>query len=71
MQAQSDIQTGQAITEQREAFCPSCSANRKFIFLGEQRWPKRAAEKAGLPEVVYLWRCSVCHTSMLHIELWG
>ncbi len=50
--------------QQRRAFCPSCGKLAVFTAAGEQRWPARVAAAAGMPEVVQLWLCSHCHSTI-------
>jgi ribosomal protein S27AE len=47
-----------------EATCPSCGRLAKFDFAGQQRWPPRVAQRAGIPEVVNLWHCGACKSTI-------
>ncbi len=51
------------------AYCPTCHHRARFSFAGEQRWPRRVAEAAGLDAVVRLWNCGCCHTTVSEREL--
>jgi hypothetical protein len=55
--------------DSRHAVCPTCGKHSRFTFAGEQRWPKRVAEKAGLPEVSSLWHCDTCKTTLSELDL--
>ena len=48
----------------RFSFCASCKTRRRFEYVCEQRWPDRVAQRAGLPSVVQIWKCSICQTSV-------
>jgi hypothetical protein len=49
----------------REAGCPTCGRRTRFSFLGEQRWPLRVAEAAGLESpVIRLWNCQACNSTV-------
>ncbi len=49
---------------QREGICPTCAQQTTFTFLGEQRWPAKVAQAAGLPELIHLWTCDTCQTTL-------
>lgn len=51
------------------ANCPTCNHRARFSFAGEQRWPRRVAEAAGLEPIVRLWNCGCCHTTVSEREL--
>lgn len=53
-----------SMPHQRQAFCPSCGKLATFTAAGEQRWPARVAAAAGMPEVVQLWLCNHCHSTI-------
>lgn len=55
--------------QEQEAFCPSCEQPSHFIESGVQKWPPRVAQAAGLPEVIQLWQCKNCHTTISEIDL--
>jgi hypothetical protein len=47
-----------------EACCPSCRNRARFRLIGEQRWSPLVAQRAGLPEVIRLYLCSVCSSTI-------
>ncbi len=49
---------------ERQGVCPTCGQFATFTFLGEQRWPPRVAEAMGFTEVMHLWTCSECLTTI-------
>lgn len=48
----------------RGGYCATCGAQTLFTFLGEQRWPAPVAAAAGVSQVVYLWTCRTCQTTV-------
>ena len=52
-----------------EAHCPSCGHVSHFTYNGAQHWPKEIAEKVGMPEVVHLWSCGHCGSTISETEL--
>lgn len=55
--------------ESQVACCPSCQKRSRFQFAGEQRWPQRVAQAAGIEPVVRLWNCDRCHTTISENDL--
>lgn len=53
----------------RTAVCPSCGTTSRLVFAGEQRWPEKLAEAAGMPSVVELWTCCNCGSTISHTDL--
>jgi len=49
--------------------CPCCYQEARFHLTGEQRWPRAVAEKAGMPELIRLWTCSSCKSTVSEIDL--
>jgi len=57
-------------TADREAGCPTCGRRTRFSFQGEQRWPQRVAEAAGLASpIIRLWNCHACNTTVCEHSL--
>lgn len=52
-----------------EARCPSCGQHSTFTYGGEQRWPTRVAHAAGIPIVVSLWHCGMCHSTVTETSI--
>ena len=52
-----------------EANCPSCGCDSVFEHGGVQHWPKRVVEKLGVPEVVQLYHCGECHSTISETDL--
>ena len=52
-----------------EGYCPCCKRGSTFFVTGEQRWPHAVAEKAGMPELIRLWTCQSCHSTVSEIDL--
>jgi len=48
----------------RERTCPTCGVKTTFTYLGDQRWPPKVAKKMNMPEVVHLWQCGHCQTTI-------
>jgi len=57
-------QLEQKHTHTQEGVCPTCGSYTTFVFLGEQRWPPRVAEKLGLAPIMLLWTCGHCQTTI-------
>lgn len=57
------------MAERRLATCPSCNCRGEFVFLGNQYWPAALARKMGLPEVIPLWSCPSCLTTVSEMDL--
>lgn len=57
------------ITSVREGRCPSCEKCTSFTYAGEQHWPLRAAQAAGISPVVQLWTCNKCHSTLSESSL--
>ena len=57
------------ICQEHEVFCPSCEQPTYFTESGVQKWPPKVAQAAGLPEVIQLWQCENCHTTISEIDL--
>jgi len=55
--------------ESQVACCPTCREQAQFKFAGEQRWPQRVAQAAGIEPVVRLWNCDRCHTTISETDL--
>jgi hypothetical protein len=53
----------------RMANCPSCDSYAEFTYAGEQHWPEKVAQAAGMPTVVSLWHCTACNTTLIECEL--
>ncbi|GAB4545211.1 MAG: hypothetical protein OHK0023_03150 [Anaerolineae bacterium] len=51
------------------ATCPTCHHRGVFERLGEQRWPAAIARQLNLPEVITLWSCSNCATTVSEMSL--
>lgn len=49
--------------------CPSCHQRASFSYKGQQVFPEKVAQKAGLPSIIHLWHCSECQTTLSHMEL--
>lgn len=54
---------------QIQAKCPSCGQQTRFIYSGEQHWPLRVAQALGVPEVITLWLCGSCRTTISELDL--
>jgi hypothetical protein len=52
-----------------EGICPSCGHTGEFTLLGVQKWPARVAQAAGVPEVVGLYQCACCKTTVSEVDL--
>src|SRR5438067_2716976 len=57
------------VIERISATCPTCKRRGEFEYLGEQHWPTEVARKLGLPEVIALWSCPCCFTTISESEL--
>lgn len=57
------------MVKRRLATCPSCNCRGEFVFLGDQRWPAELARAMGLPEVIPLWSCPSCLTTVSEMDL--
>ena len=57
------------VWQKLEAFCPSCGQRRLFDFAGEQHWPEKVAEVAGIEPVVRLWHCRTCNSTLSECDL--
>ncbi len=57
------------MNERRLATCPSCNCRGEFVYLGNQRWPAELAHRMGLPEVIALWSCPSCLTTVSEMDL--
>lgn len=57
------------VQQSRTAVCPTCGISSTFTFSGTQQWPPHIAEKAGLPEVMNVWSCDSCGTTLLEPNL--
>jgi len=55
--------------EKQQTICPSCGHYAEFVHIGDQHWPARVAASAGIPEIMGLWNCSVCETTLSDIDL--
>ena len=55
--------------ERQLATCPTCRRRGEFEYLGEQHWPPEVAHKLGMPEVIRLWSCPCCMTTISETEL--
>lgn len=53
----------------RTATCPTCGKHSTFTFHGEQRWPEKVAKAMNLPEVIVVWQCDTCDTTLLEPNL--
>ncbi|HRE47176.1 MAG TPA: hypothetical protein PLD47_05575 [Aggregatilineales bacterium] len=53
----------------KHAVCPTCQHLGNFTFLGEQKWPPEIAAKFGLPEIIILWSCPNCNTTISDPDL--
>lgn len=53
------------VAETRTAICPTCESSSDFVLCGTQTWPARVAEAAGMPEVMTVWNCQTCGTTLL------
>jgi transposase-like protein len=53
----------------REGRCPSCGKKSHFVYSGEQHWPLRVAQAAGISPVVQLWTCKNCHSTLSESNL--
>ncbi|MFW5748173.1 MAG: hypothetical protein ACOCYT_01025 [Chloroflexota bacterium] len=64
----STTQTIAVVTvEQHETICPSCGQRAVFDCIGEQHWPPHIAARLSLPEVVKVWRCGACDTTITNL----
>ena len=54
---------------EQHAQCPNCESETSFHFAGEQRCPPKVAELTGLPEVMQLWTCNDCHSTVMEPSL--
>lgn len=52
-----------------QAQCPSCQQHALFERVGTQQWPAAVAEATGLPQVVVLFTCSECRSTVAHVDL--
>ena len=57
------------MVEKKIATCPTCNQTSEFDYLGKQHWPPELARKLGLPEVIELWSCGYCHTTVSEPDL--
>ncbi len=57
------------VAEKRLATCPTCNCRGEFEFLGEQHWPPELAREHDLPEVIALWSCPSCLTTISEPDL--
>ncbi|MBC7870085.1 MAG: hypothetical protein H7Y09_04545 [Chitinophagaceae bacterium] len=64
-----DSRTTKKTKEPRQAVCPSCGHYAEFVHIGDQHWPARVAAAAGIPEVMALWNCIVCESTLSEIDL--
>lgn len=49
--------------------CPTCGKMSEFHYLGEQEWSPAVAKRLGIPEIVHLYSCEHCHTTLTHLDL--
>ena len=57
------------VAESRSAVCPTCGNHSEFVLCGVQTWPLKVAQAAGLPEVISVWQCLTCDTTLLEPNL--
>ena len=62
-------QLNYVVGETKTAQCPSCGTSSEFVSCGTQEWPPHIAAAAGLPEVMMVWACQTCHTTLLEPNL--
>lgn len=53
----------------RQGQCPSCGKHTSFTYSGEQHWPLRVAQAAGISPVVQLWTCKSCNSTLSETNL--
>lgn len=53
----------------RKAICPTCGKEEHLTFVGVQRWPRMLAIKTGMPELVRLWNCPGCASTVSEIDM--
>lgn len=51
------------------AICPTCATHSEFTFHGTQTWPPKVAQAMNLPEVINVWHCQSCDTTLLEPNL--
>ncbi len=61
----------QTITRQKTILtdCPTCSKSSEFHHIGEQKWSEAVAKKLNLPQIINLYECAHCHTTLTDIQL--
>jgi len=58
------------ITRQHiETDCPTCGEQSQFRHIGEQKWSEAVAKKLNLPQIINLYDCAQCHTTLTDIQL--
>ncbi|MDX1991789.1 MAG: hypothetical protein SF029_05345 [bacterium] len=48
----------------RHAICPNCRHDAHFAYIGDQHWPEEVAQKRGIAQVMRLYTCSECGTTV-------
>ena len=56
------------IGDVHEGFCESCGESTDFVFIGEQEYPTKVAEKLKIAPIVQQWRCLQCETTVTVTE---
>lgn len=57
------------MADKKIAKCPSCQRIGVFEKAGEQRWPAHIAQAQGVPQVLSLYTCAHCGTTLSEPEL--
>src|ERR1041385_6216638 len=57
------------VVKRHLATCPTCRHRGEFTYLGDQCWPPEIARKLGLPEIIVLWSCPCCQTTVSDPDL--
>ena len=54
-----------------ECNCPTCGEKSRFEHIGEQKWSAKVAEKLNLPQIINLYNCGSCHTTLTELQFQG
>jgi len=49
--------------------CPSCQKISSFVYIGQQKWPEKVARKMGVPQLIRLYVCQSCKTTVSEMFL--
>lgn len=50
-------------------YCPCCEQVARFERMGVQCWPMGVAQSSGLPQIIQLWRCDHCNSTLSELDL--